>query len=257
MPLPSPRADEEQEAFISRCLRDPATQDITGDNAEQAHQRQVAACFRQWSDAKKSADGHEIKAMHRFEIKDAEKGQVEAVFATLNVKDFDGDYTLPGAFDTGAEVVLGAYGHSSYLRGQLPVGIAKIRETGSDVRIDGQFNLDTQAGREHFSMAKMLGPLQEWSYEYDVLETGEVTQELRQMGVDRVIKKAKVYGVSPVQVGAGVNTHTVATKAAETKTEDPPKAPPQDPEQEKAREAERRVIDEELKRFARVSKLYG
>lgn len=147
------------------------------------------------------------------EVKDAEKGLVEARFATFNVKDHDGDWTTPGAFDTGAEVPIGAYGHRTYLEGDLPVGKGTILETKEDVRLQGQFFLDTESGRDHFAVIKHLGPKQEWSYEYSVTEVGDLTKELRDQGVRRVINKTKVFGVSPVLAGAGIGTGTLMVKS--------------------------------------------
>lgn len=147
------------------------------------------------------------------EIKDADKGEVEAVFATFGVKDKDGDITLPGAFDDGAEVLISAYGHSSW-GGQLPVGKGVIKTTEKDARLIGQFFLDTVAGREHFAVIKRLGSNQEWSYGFDVKGTGEVTPEMEQQGVYRVLTKLHVHEVSPVLLGAGVDTRTIGTKDA-------------------------------------------
>jgi HK97 family phage prohead protease len=144
-------------------------------------------------------------------VKDVEQGLVEAVIATFNVKDHDGDWTLPGAFEDGAEVRISAYGHRSWF-GELPVGKGTIRTTDQDARLIGQFFLDTEHGRQTFLTIKHLGALQEWSYGFDVVETGEVTEELRQLGVVRVLKRVKVHEVSPVLLGAGIATRTIAVK---------------------------------------------
>jgi hypothetical protein len=146
------------------------------------------------------------------EIKDAEKGEVEAVFATFGVKDKDGDVTLPGAFEDGAEVLISAYGHSSW-GGHLPVGKGAIKTTATDARLVGKFFLNTVAGREHFSVIKELGASQEWSYGFDVKGTGEVTPEMEQQGVHRVLTALKVHEVSPVLLGAGIDTRTVDVKS--------------------------------------------
>src|SRR3990167_6551310 len=105
---------------------------------------------------------HQTKAL-RFAIKDAEKSQSEAVFATFGVIDHDSDVTLPGAFEDGAEVPISAYGHSSWM-GDLPVGKGVIRTTEQEARIEGQLFLTTTAGREMFETVKAMGGLQEWSY---------------------------------------------------------------------------------------------
>ena len=214
MPLPKPQPSETQDAFIARCMKDPATQDITGDTQEQTQQRRLAACFRQWREKADDEDGHERKSLVSFEIKDAAKGLVEAVFSTFGVKDKQGDWTLPGAFDGNGEVLIGAYGHRTWF-GEPPVGKGVIESSEQDARLVGQFFLDSCAGKELFTVVKNLGPKQQWSYGYDVKETGEVTPELEQKGVRRVLKKVLVHEVSPVLVGAGSGTRTVATKAAD------------------------------------------
>lgn len=163
----------------------------------------------------------ETKAL-RFAVKDASTGQVEAVFATFNVKDHDGDWTLPGAFEDGAPVAISAYGHRSWM-GAMPVGKGMIRVEKDRAVLDGQFFLNTDGGRETFEVVKEMGALQEWSYGFDVIETGALTEEMRQKGVNRVIQKAKVYEVSPVLAGAGVDTRTLSVKG--TKDEPTPPAP--------------------------------
>jgi hypothetical protein len=164
------------------------------------------------SHARRVDDERLTKSLH-FQVKDAGKGLVEAVFSTFNVKDFDDDLTLPGAFEDGAPVTISAYGHKSWA-GVMPVGKGAIRaETGRAV-LDGQFFLQTAAGKETFEVVKAMGQDQQWSYGYDVLETGTLSEEMRQKGVSRVLQKLKVYEVSPVLVGAGVGTTTLSMKAA-------------------------------------------
>jgi hypothetical protein len=148
------------------------------------------------------------------EIKDADKGEIEAVFSTFNRIDADGDVTLPGAFEDGAEVVISAYGHSSWM-GELPVGMGRIKQTDKDARLIGSFFLETTGGKEHFNVIKRLGTKQEWSYGYDVKGTGavdELPDELQ--SAERVLTKLKVFEVSPVLVGAGVETRTERVKSA-------------------------------------------
>lgn len=152
----------------------------------------------------------------KLSVKDAEKGTVEAVFSTFNVKDHDGDWTLPEAFENGAPVVLSAYGHKSW-QGVLPVGRGVIRVEKDKAILDGQFFLDTQLSKDTFTTIKNLIDLQEWSYGFDVLETGELTEDLRQKGVWRVLKKVKVWEVCPVLVGAGVDTETLSMKGRSSK----------------------------------------
>jgi hypothetical protein len=142
-----------------------------------------------------------------MEVKaDGEQGLVRAVFATLNVEDSDGDVTLPGAFGN-QKVRLGAWGHAW---NELPVGKGVIAEEGDKAVFDGGFFLDTDAGREHFHTIKNLAELQEWSYGFKVLESEASEVNGRRV---RLLKKLLVHEVSPVMLGAGVDTMTVDIKA--------------------------------------------
>lgn len=158
----------------------------------------------------------ETKALKSVEIKDAAEGIVEAVFSTFNVKDHDNDVTLPGAFQDGAKVRISAYGHSSWgpSRGassvpQPPVGKGVLRVSGTEAMLEGQFFLKTQAGRDHFELVKEMDDLQEWSYGYDIVDSERGEFEGEKV---RFLKQMIVHEVSPVLLGAGVGTRTIAVK---------------------------------------------
>lgn len=148
------------------------------------------------------------KSFSRVEVKSEDRGQVTAVFSTFDVLDSDGDITLKGAFQEGAEAPISAYGHTSW-GGALPVGKARLRTSGKEAILDGQFFMDTTHGRDAFLTVKQLGSLGQWSYGYRVIEAdyGEVGG--KQV---RYLKRLAVDEFSPVLVGAGVNTRTLATK---------------------------------------------
>ena len=148
------------------------------------------------------------KALRGLKITDEAAGRVEAVFATLNVVDHDGDITRAGAFEPGAKVRISAYNHASW-DGALPVGRGTIAERGDDVVLDGQFFLETSGGRETFEVVKQMAELQEWSYGYDVLEADKTTVDGARVNE---LRKIKVHEVSPVILGAGVGTRTLAVK---------------------------------------------
>lgn len=152
------------------------------------------------------------KSFSRVEIKDADKGEVEAVFATLNVVDSDGDVTPPGAFEDGAKVRISAYGHKSW-EGVLPVGKGSIREVGNEAVMSGKFFMDIPEGLATFKVVKALGEdgLQEWSYGYDPIEYSFGEFEDQQV---RFLNKLKVHEVSPVLLGAGVGTRLLTAKSA-------------------------------------------
>lgn len=152
-----------------------------------------------------------------LEIKaDDDKGVVTAVFAQTDVVDRGGDIIRPGSFGE-QEVIVSAYNHSSSMSfsGELPVGKGKIFEKGDEAIAELQFFLNTEAGREHFEVIKALGGLQEYSFGFHVTETGELTEDLMKIGADRVIEKVRVFEVSPVLVGEGLNTRTLSVKSKE------------------------------------------
>lgn len=152
---------------------------------------------------------HQQKSLSGFKITDTSKGEFEAVFAVLDVKDHDGDVTVKGAFENGSEVRVSAYNHKSW-DGVLPVGKGVIAEQGDQVVIKGRFFMETEAGRDTFTVVKEMGELQEWSYGYDTLEEEKGTKDGSPVNV---IKKQKVYEVSPVILGAGIGTRTTAIKS--------------------------------------------
>jgi len=150
----------------------------------------------------------ENKQLAYLEVKNADKGEVQAVFSTFNEVDHDRDVTRPDAFTAGAAVKISAYGHASH-NAVLPVGKGKIRTTPREAILDGQFFLDTTAGRDTFTTVKEMGDLQEWSYGYDPVKFsfGEFNGEKV-----RFLEQVNVVEVSPVLQGAGVNTRTLGVK---------------------------------------------
>lgn len=150
------------------------------------------------------------KICQSVEVKNEERGEVRAVIATLNVKDKEGDLILPGAFGT-QDVLVSAYNHATW-GGALPVGRGRVYEQGNEAIADLKFFMDDEAGRRHFRLIKNVGSAQEFSFGFDVTDKAEPNDAQRQMGIVRVIKRFKVYEVSPVFLGAGVNTRVLAAK---------------------------------------------
>jgi hypothetical protein len=159
-------------------------------------------------------DGH--KALTGVEIKDASKGEITAVFSRFDVVDSDGDVTLKGAFDDGAPVLIGAYGHASWgpTRGassvpRPPIGKGTIKTDTEKAVLQGQFFMDMQDGRDTFESVKGCGDLQQWSYGYDIVDSeyGEFNGRKVQF-----LKKLAVPEISPVLAGAGVGTQTLEVK---------------------------------------------
>lgn len=160
----------------------------------------------------------DTKHLARVEIKDADNGEVAAVFSTFDVIDKDGDVTLKGAFTDGAPVAISAYGHQSW-KGALPVGKGRIREVGNEAVMEGRFFMDTTHGADTFKTVKAMSEddnLQEWSY-----SLRDVKAEMGDFNGQRVrfLKSIRVHEVSPVLVGAGVDTRTLAVKSGLTFSE--------------------------------------
>lgn len=152
------------------------------------------------------------------EVKDADedKGEVTAVFATFNAKDHDQDVTVPGAFDEGAAALISQFNHSSW-SGALPAGKGTISTTRTEAVFNGEFFMDTTHGRDTFLTVKESGDLQEWSYGYDPVEFSFGEFEGERV---RFLNKLKVFEVSPVMLGAGLDTRTLSAKRADMKFSD-------------------------------------
>ena len=152
-----------------------------------------------------------MKVEHKnieLELKQDKEGSFVARIATLNVVDKDGDITRPGAFPTNKTILISAYQHGSWA-GRLPVGLAVIKEEGDQVLAEGQFNLKSEAGREHYEAVKFTGPLQQWSYGFKVLESEDSEENEKPV---RIIKKVDPFEISPVLLGAGIDTALVSIK---------------------------------------------
>lgn len=161
-----------------------------------------------------------MKSFGTLEIKDASKGEVEAIIATLNVVDRDHEVILPGAIPDGTPVKLSAYGHDAMF-GSAPVGKGALFTKGDKVHFKGSFFLETTRGAEAFATAKAIGADQEWSFGFRVLEAMNATEEWAKQGAFRLLKSLQAFEVSPVIIGAGLGTATLALKAASGGTPDP------------------------------------
>lgn len=146
-----------------------------------------------------------------FKADSDETGEFSAVFATLNVIDKDGDVTLNGAFKNGQEVLISQYQHTSW-QGQLNVGRGKIREVGDEAIVEGKFYLNTTHGLDAYRTVKQNGNLQQWSYGFDTNEADRGTFDGREV---QFLKALDTHEVSPVLIGAGVNTRTLGVKSRE------------------------------------------
>jgi len=157
----------------------------------------------------------ELKSFGPFAIKSEDRGEVEAIVATLGVVDKDGDVILPGAVGPlGARVKLSGYDHDVITKGAPPAGKGVITEEGDKLVFRGKFFMSTDHGRNAFHTTKELGEEGEWSFGFPKnVKTAQVTDEWRAKGAKRMIAELKAIEASPVFVGAGWGTQTVAVKS--------------------------------------------
>lgn len=151
--------------------------------------------------------------------KAADDGTVEAIIATLNVKDKDGDVTLPGFFGTQEIVMLPAHDWQ-----HIPLGKGILSEDGNRAIARFTMNLEIESAREwhsalKFDLAKGK-PLQQWSYGFDILDGASKVGEfegntVRFLGPVNNAPGSKVFEASPVLVGAGEGTQTLSVKSAD------------------------------------------
>ena len=92
---------------------------------------------------------------------------------------------------------------------------------GDEAIVDFKLNLDSPTAKEWHSALKFDleqgQPLQEWSYGFDILEESRGEFEGEQV---RFLKSLRVHEASPVLVGAGINTRTLALKERGMKLSD-------------------------------------
>jgi hypothetical protein len=131
--------------------------------------------------------------------------KVKAVFAKLGVVDRHEDFIFaPGFFDDGLEVVLSAYGHTSWV-GVLPIGKGVLSYDGDDCIVDGEF-FDTPSGVESFNTLKGLGGLCQWSFGFTPIDYTYLANGLF------LLTKAEITEVSPVIKGACYTSKTIEIK---------------------------------------------
>lgn len=140
-------------------------------------------------------------------LKAEKEGDVEAVFSTFDVVDKDGDIVLPSAFVQGQAVPL--VWHHDWTR---PVGKGVIHVEPTRAVFKGAFFLNTEGGQEAYRTVKAMGELQQYSWGFRIRDAA---YEERDGEWIRIIKRAEVYEVSPVLVGAGEGTRTLSIKSGQ------------------------------------------
>jgi len=194
----------------------------------------------------------EVKFLDSFEIKNEEKGEIEAVVATLDVVDLDHDIIRPSAIPDGAKVKLSDYGHSVAF-GTPPVGKGILRTKGKKVVFEGHYFMTTTRGEEAFRTIKEIGSEdQEWSFGFMVNGAEIPEEEDRKKGAWRILTKLDSFEVSPVIRGAGIGTRTVSVKAAGANP--PPESPDEEAAEREVKETAEEVGKEKATEEAEAAK---
>lgn len=153
----------------------------------------------------------EQKAKDLLSFNEAE-GKVSAVFSVFNEIDSDGDVVLPKSIRSGYgdKGVVMCWGHDW----KQIIGKGKISQDADQAVFEGEFNMNTTAGKEAYETVKAMGDIQQWSFGFEVndSERGLFTKDGGEEVEVRYLKDVKVWEVSPVLVGANQNTHTLAVK---------------------------------------------
>ncbi len=137
-----------------------------------------------------------------------------ATFATLGVIDHHGDVTLPGAFQNGTTVMVGAYQHD--MTG-LPIGKATLQADEQRAWVEGVLWTDTANGQDTYKVLKRAVDKIEWSYIFTVTQSDFGPFDTNKGIVDvRFLKALDVWSVDPVLRGAGIGTGTQSIKSFAT-----------------------------------------
>jgi hypothetical protein len=166
-----------------------------------------------------------LKIAQAVDLSLSDDGTVTVAFAALGDPadqkaediDKDGDVSLMGSLPVGKEVPISAYSHASWPErgGRLPVGKGVISEATVKGRhlgvLTGSFFTDTTSGRDTYLTVKGLGGLQEWSFGYAVQAKKGMWAGLPA----NLNARYDVHEISPVLVGAGNGTRTLAIKTAD------------------------------------------
>jgi HK97 family phage prohead protease len=134
------------------------------------------------------------------------EGTIRAVFSTFDEVDRDGEIVLASAFTHGQAVAM-TWAH----RWDMPIGKGAILVEPGRAIFDGQLFMDTDAGQEAYKTIRNMGDLQQYSWGFRVIEAAYEEREDQWI---RIIKRAEVFEVSPVLIGANSDTYTLGIKAS-------------------------------------------
>lgn len=135
-------------------------------------------------------------------------GEVIARFATLDTIDRHGDVVLPGSIGQ-QKVLMGSYGHGSFLRGAFPIGKGSTSEAGHQALFKGHVFMDLPHAQQEFELIKAVGDQQQFSFSLHGVDAQQGTHGGKSA---RLLKQIDVHEVCPVYRGAGVDTQLLAIK---------------------------------------------
>lgn len=133
------------------------------------------------------------------------EGIIEAIVSVFGNTDKANEVVMPGAFTAslGRKLPKGVWAH----RWELPIAkTLEARETDKGLYVKGQFNLDTQAGREAYSNIK-FGIIDEFSIGYRV-----VKEQINNENDTRELLELELFEWSPVLVGMNPSTELLSIK---------------------------------------------
>ncbi len=157
-----------------------------------------------------------VYELKNLKLDTAGEGTFEAAFANLNAIDHDGDTYDPGAIGEQA-VMISQWNHGSWDGGvkALPLGVGKTFERDGWGMVAGEFDMDDpDAVKTHRKLKylKEKGFPVEFSF---ALPSSDWRMEEINDQMIRVFTRISIPEVSPVLLGAGVDTHLTSIKGRE------------------------------------------
>lgn len=171
--------------------------------------------------ATKTRPQTKVFELTHLKIDPAGEGTFEAAFANLNAVDRDGDGYDPGAIGE-QRVMVSQWNHGSWNGGadSLPIGVGKTYESSGWGMIAGEFDMGDPDAVKTYRKLKYLkdkGFPVEWSF---ALPEADWRMEERDGDRIRIYTRILIPEVSPVLMGAGIDTHLTSIKSREGKDVD-------------------------------------
>lgn len=147
----------------------------------------------------------------------SEDGEVRAKVASLGVKDNENHLIVKGEVGR-HDVIVSEWNHNALIgQVQPPVGKGVVYEDGDDLIAEIEYFLELEHAKNAFTRVKKLGSMAEWSIGFKADRLEFVRDPETPDDPLEAVYITHLYGVgvrevSPVGVGAGVDTRTLAVK---------------------------------------------